>query len=173
MHLQLLWGLRVENKSLVGSCWESSAPPWDSHFFTPITAANRALPAMSGLCPPVPTELVSVFYLKTGSVQQEQECSSLTNYTMCILAFLLDVATADIQPAFLFPTERCEGVDLESVALMKVKFFRAQVCHGTLECKERQTASRSRSLSLIMLKYERFISWFAYLSLTGTNVAAL
>lgn len=76
---------------------------------------------MSGLCPPVPTELVSVFYLKTGSVQQEQECSSLTSYTMHVLAFLLDVATAEIQPA-LFPTERCEGVDLESAALMKVKF---------------------------------------------------
>lgn len=77
---------------------------------------------MSGLCPPVPTELVSVFYLKTGSVQQEQECSSLTSYRMCILAFLfLDVATADTLPAF-FPTERCEGVDLESVALMKVTF---------------------------------------------------
>lgn len=28
-----------------------------------------------GLGPPVPTELVSVFYLKTGSVQQEQEWS--------------------------------------------------------------------------------------------------
>lgn len=36
---------------------------------------------MSGLCPPVPTELVSVFYLKTGSVQQEQECSSRTSRT--------------------------------------------------------------------------------------------
>lgn len=31
-----------------------------------------------GLRPPVPTELVSVFYLKTGSVQQEQEWSPLT-----------------------------------------------------------------------------------------------
>lgn len=30
-----------------------------------------------GLRPPVPTELVSVFYLKTGSVQQEQEWSPL------------------------------------------------------------------------------------------------
>ncbi|CAB1445813.1 unnamed protein product [Pleuronectes platessa] len=35
-------------------------------------------PMMSGLCPPVPTELVSVFELKTGSVQQEQESSPLT-----------------------------------------------------------------------------------------------
>lgn len=33
---------------------------------------------MSGLCPPVPTELVSVFNLTTGSVQQEQECSLKT-----------------------------------------------------------------------------------------------
>lgn len=38
---------------------------------------------MSGLCPPVPTELVSVFYVKTGSVQQEQECSLLTNW-ICV-----------------------------------------------------------------------------------------
>lgn len=35
--------------------------------------------------------------------------------------FFLDIATADTLPAF-FPTERCEGVDLESVALMKVTF---------------------------------------------------
>lgn len=76
---------------------------------------------MSGLCPPVPTELVSVLYLKTGSVQQEQECSSLTSHVMRILAFALDVATAEIQPT-LFPTERRECVDLESAALMKVKF---------------------------------------------------
>lgn len=45
------------------------------------TVPCRLCKIMPGLCPSVPTELVSVFYLKTGSVQQEQKWSPRTTNT--------------------------------------------------------------------------------------------
>lgn len=74
---------------------------------------------ISGLCPPVPTELVSVFYLKTGSVQQEQEWSLLTYVNVqqegpaqCFSHFFwID---------YTHHNSACDAC-LESVTLMKIK----------------------------------------------------
>lgn len=100
--------------------------------FSPIrpslSACRSCITAMSGLCPPVPTELVSVFYLKTGSVQQEQECSSQTIKDLSPGSSLQrpwntrEGSQAEIQ-CVLFPTYRrvLEGVNLGVLALMKVK----------------------------------------------------
>lgn len=88
---------------------------------------------MSGLCPPVPTELVSVFYLKTGSVQQEQEWSPLTSR---IRAPFLDlhgshseatrlrfiISSAELSCLVGHTLHRAVwGVSLEPLALMKIK----------------------------------------------------
>lgn len=83
---------------------------------------------MSGLCPPVPTELVSVFYLKTGSVQQEQECSSQTLKDLSPgssprrPANTQEGSPAEIQ-CVSFPTYHrvLQGVNLGVLAVMEVK----------------------------------------------------
>lgn len=58
---------------------------------------------IAGLCPPVPTELVSVFYLKTGSVQQEQEWSlqchkNTARFRFLVVTWEILMETEALQP---------------------------------------------------------------------------
>lgn len=69
MRLFLCWLLFLHCMLLLFFCWSKRCP----------AAFSPHCQMMSGLCPPVPTELVSVFNLKTGSVQQEQEWSPCTS----------------------------------------------------------------------------------------------
>lgn len=99
-----------------------------------LSACRLHTAAMSGLCPPVPTELVSVFYLKTGSVQQEQECSLLTSriYAPCHLINVhwtcrkaaqlrLNISFAGFLCLLDTHHRAVWGVTFKSLALMKIK----------------------------------------------------
>lgn len=99
----------LEQKTWCSSCCANSNPPWatvltafhiSSNKMAFLLACRLCTATMSGLCPPVPTELVSVFYLTTGSVQQEQECSLKTG-RICV-----HVASSSLnagkQPGLLF-----------------------------------------------------------------------
>lgn len=123
---------------------------------------------MSGLCPPVPTELVSVFHLKTGSVQQEQEWSPLTSriYVPCCLT---DFHRKTAQPRFNSSAlclvdhtqHRAFGPDENQTrALQPVRRW-----HWTLKVYARRCSFRWLSLSL--LKYECFMSRFTIFCLIG------
>lgn len=106
--------------SFVSNCWESSAPPWESHFCILGRSYHRCKSCTASDVWAVP----SCAYWTGISVLPENWLSSagtgvqLTNQPHDASPRL---PRAETQPA-LFPTERCKGVDLESAAPMKVKF---------------------------------------------------
>lgn len=95
-----------------------------------------------GLHPPVPTELVSVFDLKTGSVQQEQEWSPLTwTFNYCFLTE--KGAKHPIPDAVLAPSHRYRDASNKSLAEI------------TLEQKPvRQRRSTLRPCKVVHVEYE-------------------
>lgn len=128
----------LEQKTWCSSCCANSNPPWatvltafhiSSNKMAFLLACGLYTATMSGLCPPVPTELVSVFYLTTGSVQQEQECSLKTG-RICVRVASSSL-NAGKQPSllclFYIHSRTAWGVPLESLALIYLKKKKAKL----------------------------------------------
>ncbi len=135
---------------------------------------------MSGLCPPVPTELVSVFYLKTGSVQQEQEWSSLTGtiHVPCCHANFPRTCSKTARPRFSisFAVLSCvvDHTHHRALASSHWPWWKPNpsppACQTTAlnpEVYAEGGAAPVRRLSLSLLKYECFMSRFTILCLIG------